>query len=76
MFSITLYGTDEALEQLVRDLPDGITIKEDRNWRVCANSKCCKPFFGRRIDAIYCSVNCAKAVAQREYRRRQRRHDD
>lgn len=71
----TVYGV--AWLQLVNDLAEGLPM------RVCANESCGRSFvrqLGRsvygqsRTEGIrYCSADCARAQAQREYRRRKRK---
>jgi len=40
--------------------------------RTCAREDCGNQFRFRRADAVYCSERCARIVAQRELRKRQR----
>lgn len=60
-------------------------IIENAEYRVCANERCQRTFVhqqgrskkGQRRSrgVLYCSPACARATAQREYRRRRRSHE-
>jgi hypothetical protein len=60
-------------------------IIDNAEYHECANERCKRTFVHqqgrsekgqrRSVGVIYCSPECARATAQREYRRRRRRQD-